>query len=193
VRAAIHDYVPQVVPFGAASGRARALWGAVVLVACAFVGLIACAPLALAEGRAGAAAVLYQAFGAICHQLPGRSFFLAGHPLAVCARCFGVYAGFALGALGYPLVRALARTDVPARRWLAVAALPTTIDFLLGVTGLWANTHASRALTGALLGAVAALYVVPGLNSCLGAGRRRAPAVLKSSLNIPEPDWSKET
>ena len=82
---------------------------------------------------------------------------------------------------------------MPARRWLLLAALPTSVDFLLGVTGLWANTHTSRALTGALVGAVAALYVVPGLNASIGAGRRRAPEVLTSSLNIPQQDWSKET
>src|SRR5205085_7886478 len=100
-----------------------------------------------------------------------------GQPLAVCARCAGVYAGVAVGVLCYPLVRSLARTDMPARRWLLLAALPMCVDFTLGLTGLWANTHTSRALTGALLGAVAALYVVPGLldlSRLLRRPRRRA-------------------
>ncbi len=81
----------------------------------------------------------------------------------MCARCFGLYAGFAAGVMLYPLVRSLGKRDTPARAWLIIAAVPTTVDFALGFFGLWENTHLSRSVTGALLGAVAALYVVPGL------------------------------
>jgi uncharacterized membrane protein len=80
----------------------------------------------------------------------------------VCARCFGVYAGFAVSALLYPLSRRLQRTATPRREWLILALFPTAFDFALGITGLWANTHSSRFLTGAWLGAWAAFYVVPG-------------------------------
>jgi hypothetical protein len=44
-----------------------------------------------------------------------------------------------------------------------LAAVPTTIDFALGFSGLWENTHWSRFSTGLLLGAAAAFYVIPGL------------------------------
>jgi len=81
----------------------------------------------------------------------------------VCARCFGLYAGFAAGVMLYPLVRSLGKRDTPARAWLIIAAVPTTVDFALGFFGIWENTHFSRSLTGALLGIVAAFYVVPGL------------------------------
>jgi hypothetical protein len=37
------------------------------------------------------------------------------------------------------------------------------IDFCLGFFGIWNNTHLSRFSTGALLGAVAVFYVMPGL------------------------------
>jgi hypothetical protein len=37
------------------------------------------------------------------------------------------------------------------------------LDFTLGFLGLWDNTHFSRFSTGALLGAVAVFYVMPGL------------------------------
>ncbi|HEV8130975.1 MAG TPA: DUF2085 domain-containing protein [Acidobacteriota bacterium] len=33
-------------------------------------------------------------FAAICHQMPSRSFWLFGKPLAVCVRCSGFYFGF---------------------------------------------------------------------------------------------------
>jgi hypothetical protein len=35
--------------------------------------------------------------------------------------------------------------------------------FALGWLGIWHNTFASRALTGLLLGSVAAFYLLPGL------------------------------
>jgi uncharacterized membrane protein len=60
-------------------------------------------------------------------------------------------------------VRSLRRTDTPPRQWLFVAAAPLAIDFFLGFFGLWENTHLSRFVTGALLGAVSVVYVMPGL------------------------------
>ena len=128
-----------------------------------FVSLIVVAPVALANGYNSSAFVLYQMIARVCHQIPERAFYLEGHPLAVCARCTGIYVGFAAGVLVYPLVRSLRRGDTPARKWLLMAAVPTLFDFALGFFGIWENTHWSRALTGALLGAVAAFYVVPGL------------------------------
>jgi uncharacterized membrane protein len=46
---------------------------------------------------------------------------------------------------------------------LFLAAAPLAIDFSLGFFGIWENTHLSRFVTGALLGSVAVLYVMPGL------------------------------
>jgi uncharacterized membrane protein len=128
-----------------------------------FVSLIVFAPLALAHGYNSSAFVLYQMFARVCHQIPERAFYLEGHPFAVCARCTGIYFGFAAGVLVFPLLRSLRRGNAPARKWLLVAAVPTLLDFALGFFGLWENTHWSRSLTGALLGAVAAFYVLPGL------------------------------
>ncbi len=136
--------------------------------------LIMGAPVAAARGHESLAAMLYGGLAGICHQLPERSYWLAGHPLAVCARCSGIYAGFFVTVLLYPLMRSLARTDSPSRAWLVVALLPTALDFSLGITGLLANTHTSRALTGAWLGAWSVFYIVPGLieiAQSFGAGR----------------------
>jgi len=36
-------------------------------------------------------------FASVCHQQPSRSFWMNGAPLAVCERCFGIYAGLFLG------------------------------------------------------------------------------------------------
>jgi uncharacterized membrane protein len=135
------------------------LAAAAVLVVWAIIG----APLLQASDHSAIAAVIYKAFSYLCHQIPERSFHLAGHQFAVCSRCTGLYAGFAFATLGYPLIRSLKRTDTPRIIWLLLAAVPLTIDFALGYFSLWQNNHASRFITGALLGAVAAFYIVPGL------------------------------
>jgi len=146
-----------------------------------FVALVVAAPLALAGGHGLTAAVLYQGFGRICHQISARAFYLHGHPLAVCARCFGIYAGFALCVWCYPLVRSLRRTDAPARAWLFAAALPAGVDFSLTFFGLWENTHLSRLLTGAVLGAGAVFFVMPGLVDLVQTRRLRRLSNISAS------------
>lgn len=163
VRASVQSYLPQFASREWSERRAVVTWLLVVSGAFAWMGLLASAPVLWARGHEFFAGVVYQSFGVVCHQLPARSFYLDGHPLAVCARCFGIYSGFTLCALLYPLVRPLRRTQPPARLWLAAGALPTMIDFLLGYTGIWTNTHLSRFVTGALLGATAVFYILPGL------------------------------
>ncbi|HWS55210.1 MAG TPA: DUF2085 domain-containing protein [Pyrinomonadaceae bacterium] len=157
----ITDYVPQVA--GTGSRRAWAVWGAGAGLAALFVGVVLLAPAARAAGWVLLSEVLYGSFRLACHQMPERAFAVAGHPLAVCARCSGLYAGALAGFLVYPLARAVARTDAPRRGWLLWAAAPTSVDFALGVLGLWENTHWSRFLTALPLGATAAFYIVPGL------------------------------
>lgn len=185
----VSEYEPQVVSAGEAAGRRRRawlVWGALAALTLGLVALLVVAPLSRAAGWLAVSQAVYLGFQAVCHQLPERSFHVAGFPLAVCARCFGLYAGGAAGVLAYPLVRAVTRRDAPARGWLFAAAAPTCVDFLLGVTGVWANTHLSRFLTALALGAAAAFYVVPALvdwgrrrsfGSAAAAGAGVAPAV----------------
>jgi uncharacterized membrane protein len=160
---AISEYVPVYAPDAESVRRARRAWGAALGCAGALVGLIVAAPLLRAAGAAAAADALYGGFSIACHQLAERALHVAGEPLAVCARCFGLYAGALAGVAAYPLARTLTRRDLPARAWLLAAALPTTVDFALGFFGAWENTHASRFLTASLLGVVTAFYIVPGL------------------------------
>ncbi|MEJ7618997.1 MAG: DUF2085 domain-containing protein [Pyrinomonadaceae bacterium] len=150
----------------AATITAWPIWLTVCSAMLLLLALIALAPLLLARHETSSAAFIYRALGYVCHQVPERSFQLQGHPLPVCARCLGLYAGFLIGALTFPLIRPLSTKsalETPARRWFLLALVPTAIDFGLDLCGWWENTHASRALTGALLGAVSALYVMPGL------------------------------
>ena len=154
-----NDYVPQSVSVR----RQLAIWMIIALGSLAFCSAIIAAPLALSSGHLVWALPIYHAFSLVCHQIPERSFFIAGRPFAVCARCFGLYAGFTLATFAYPLVCSLKRTDAPPRKWLFIAAAPLVIDYALGAFGIWNNTHSSRFITGALLGAVAVFYTMPGL------------------------------
>lgn len=127
------------------------------------IALILAAPLAFQSGHPFLGLTIYRSFSYLCHQIPERSFFLAGHPFAVCSRCFGLYSGFATAALLYPFVRSLRSSETPARKWLFLAAAPMAIDFGIEFLGLGHNTHFSRFATGALLGSVAVFYIMPGL------------------------------
>ena len=130
------------------------------------------APLARAGNHPLFAFAIYKGFSAVCHQLPERSFYIAGYPFAVCARCTGLYVGFSVALLGYPLVVSLRRTFAPPRRWLLLGAIPMAVDVTLTFLGIWENTHTSRFATGALLGAVAVFYVMPGVSDLALRGFR---------------------
>lgn len=126
---------------------------AVAAACCLAVGLVVAAPLAAAsDGRA--ATLLYEFFARVCHQIAERSFHLAGHPLAVCHRCFGFYVGFTLGLVALPFIR-------PARDWLLdrprrilFFLAPAAIDWLLPM-----NTPASRFATAVLAAAPVAVLL----------------------------------
>ena len=145
------------------SRRAMAVWIGTCAIALIINSLIIGAPLAQTYGHPELASGIYKTFSFVCHQIPERSFHLAGHQFAVCSRCTGLYSGFAIAALIYPLARSLQRTDTPSRVWLILATLPLLIDFALGYFAIWENPHLSRFLNGALLSSVAVFYIMPGL------------------------------
>jgi hypothetical protein len=123
--------------------------GLVAAAAAAWAGLLVATPLLArsgSESAAVAAALSYRTTSIICHQQRARSFALGGAQLPVCARCLGLYAGGAVGALFsvgwlWRRRRVAARGPGPplARLRLAmvVLALPTigswAIEFGLGI------------------------------------------------------------
>lgn len=139
------------------------IWATVSLVGLLLLVAIVGAPLAMASGHTIVAGDIYKGFSYLCHQLPDRSFHIEGYQFAVCSRCTGLYVGFALTALAYPLIRPVRATTTPALIWLILATVPLLVDFSLGYFNIWANTHASRFITGALLSSVAVFYIIPGL------------------------------
>lgn len=156
------EYVPQCVPQSSAARGTTFVWALLTLLCFGLLALIFAAPVLSAQGYIEPAGFIYRAFGLLCHQIPERSFHVGGKALAVCARCTGIYAGFATSVLFYPVMRSLKRADSPRRIWLVAASLPIAVDFALGFFGIWQNTHFSRFSTGAIFGAACALYVLPG-------------------------------
>ncbi|HUS11486.1 MAG TPA: DUF2085 domain-containing protein [Pyrinomonadaceae bacterium] len=156
---ASNNYIPQT----GSLRRPLLMWVSAAAASLALISLIIGAPLALEAGHPFLGLIIYRAFSHVCHQIPERSFFVAGHHFAVCSRCTGLYAGFAAATVVYPVIRSLRQTEAPASKWLFMAAAPLALDFSVGYLGIWENTQTSRCATGALLGAVAVLYVMPGL------------------------------
>ncbi|HEV2828539.1 MAG TPA: DUF2085 domain-containing protein, partial [Pyrinomonadaceae bacterium] len=155
MQAASNNYIAQT----GSLRRPLLMWFLAAAGSLAVVSLIIGAPLALNAGHPFWGFTIYRAFSFVCHQIPERSFFVAGHKFAVCSRCTGLYAGFAVTTLVYPIVKSLRQTEAPARKWLFIAAVPLAIDFAVGYLDIWDNTHFSRFATGALLGAVSVFYV----------------------------------
>lgn len=119
------------------------------------------APLLGSFGYEGAANPIYRFFSFLCHQQYERSFHIYGWKFAVCARCFGVYFGLFTGFALYPLFRRLDNIQPPSRKWLALSTLPIGIDWTLGFLHIVENTHASRLITGMILGVACSIYLVP--------------------------------
>jgi uncharacterized membrane protein len=92
-------------------------------------------------------------FSYVCHQDPGRSFWLAGAPVAVCVRCLGIYVGAAAGAL-LP-----ARREVVLRMFVAAVAM-NLVDIGAEWMGWHGNLPALRFALGMIAGVAAGALVV---------------------------------
>jgi uncharacterized membrane protein len=126
------------------------------------------APAGLSSGRPGAAlsaAVAYQAAGRVCHQRPERSFRVGGIQQPVCARCFGLYASGALGALLGWMAGRGTRADRRERWVLAACGAPTAVTWSLEFARLAAFSNTTRAMAALPLGLAAGYIFVKGLRS----------------------------
>ena len=152
---------------------AKQVWAIyVVLLGITLLWLLAiiAAPWLMYGGEELTATVLYRGFALVCHQRSARSFHWCGWPLAVCARCTGIYAGAGVGLLLYPWWGRLSAPVLPPRRYLVLALIPLLLDWALGAMGITSGSAVVRMATGLLAGAVAASYLLPVLLS-LGVKR----------------------
>src|SRR5699024_1248458 len=102
----------------------------------------------------------HQVFAGLCHQIPERSFWINGQPMAVCSRCLGIYGSFALGWLGLPLLARIKKgMKLSGKQLLIFAIVINVVDFIGNLLGLWQNTLISRTVAGGAMGlAAAALF-----------------------------------
>jgi uncharacterized membrane protein len=106
---------------------------------------------------------LYACFSPVCHQIPGRSFMLFGYPLAVCARCFGIYSGALGGLVLYPFRRGFAAVRLPNIRIFLAVSAPIVLDTAANIVKIWNTPNALRFFTGLVWGLVLPFYFLTGL------------------------------
>lgn len=141
----------------------------------AWIAAIFLAPYLRSRSSDAGASFLYALFAPVCHQIPGRSFFFRGFPLAVCARCLGIYVGSLAGLVLYPFIRGFSRIALPAGRLFLLASSPIGLDFAGGLLGLWNSPNGLRFATGLLWGPLLPFYFIAGVTELLlwRTGRRK--------------------
>jgi uncharacterized membrane protein len=143
--------------------RAFFVWGISTFIIAFWILLIVTAPIAQTNDLTSVANPIYKFYSFICHQISARSFFIGAEPFAVCSRCFGIYFGLFVGFLLFPFLRPVEETAPFPYFWLFLAMIPMLIDWSLGFFEIWENNHLSRFVTGLILGAVCAIFLVPAL------------------------------
>lgn len=131
-------------------------WGAAFVVSAFIVVLATLPPFLPAEWRT----MLMLSFSKICHQIPERSPHIAGIALGVCHRCYGIYLGLPLAAIGFLFLRSLPVASQTLRMGLFGSLALLAVDWGAPLLNLWHNTTATRMITGLLFGLIAGYYLV---------------------------------
>jgi len=107
--------------------------------------------------------LVYSVYSPVCHQAADRSLLCFGQPLAVCARCTGIYMGFCLGLVLYPFLRGWRRIALPPGRVFIIVSAPIVLDTAANFLGLWQTVTAVRLTTGVLWGTIVPFYFIAGM------------------------------
>jgi len=120
------------------------------------------------------AGVIHAAYHATCHQLPDRSLFLFGYEMAVCSRCFAIYASFLAGGIMFYFLRNKLKPF--SIIFYVILCIPMAIDGFSQLFGvpiprgigpgwqlIWTelSNNGLRVITGAIFGLGSALFVFP--------------------------------
>jgi uncharacterized membrane protein len=152
--------------------RIIALYAATLAGLIGWLAAIVAAPYLRSRGSAWSA-FLYSCFAPLCHQRPERSFRAFGQPLAVCARCTGIYLGAFLGLAVYPFRRGFSTLRLPPLAALAAVSAPLAVDAAGRVLGLWDTPAVIRLATGMFWGSILPYYFMTGVGELLTAGRSK--------------------
>ena len=149
----------------ALSRRAR-VSAMVTLLACLWCLLALAPPILHAFEHHTSAVITRAALSPVCHQIASRSFAFGGRPMAVCARCAGVYLGFLAGCL-FVTMALRPTAPPPGRNVLMLAGAPCALEWVIEKAGFWSGNMNVRAATGVIFGFVVAFYVIPAVDEML--------------------------
>lgn len=99
----------------------------------------------------------------VCHQNLERTIFLNGIPASVCARCLGIYAGFASGFLSW--LKPVTKWGKYSGSILAVAFFAMVLDVIGQWIGFWAGSSPQRLISGVFFGVSLSVYFVMFLHT----------------------------
>lgn len=138
----------------------------IIILEIIWVASIIIAPLIIGtEGIAGQAGIaVYGLFSPLCHQIDDRCFHIDGNKFAVCSRCFGIYTGFLIGTVLYPLIyRGEKFLKMPGLKYFIIPVGILFADVILDYADVFPNTFITRTATGGLIGLISAFFIIPGL------------------------------
>jgi uncharacterized membrane protein len=142
-----------------------------------FIAPIVLYPILMATGDATLGAIgglIMALYHATCHQIPDRCLFVLGYQMAVCSRCFAIYAAFLAGGLLFYFIRN--RLKPFHIFYYVLFCIPMVIDGTAQLFGIpiprgigpgfeliWTtlSTNEIRIVTGAIFGLGSALFVLP--------------------------------
>lgn len=156
-----------------------ALFGTTLGAALFLGGLFAAPALDAAGSRGGVAVRLL--YAPLCHQRAARSLSFDGHPLAVCARCTGLYLGGFAG-LACGLVASASRLRRLRPRWLFFAVVPTATDAALVALGLPSLDSGPRLVSALPAGLVAGLFLASAIADLVSTHRVSAATPMGRTL-----------
>ena len=147
-----------------------------------YVGLPVLAPLLMARGQTTLSNVIYFAYRFVfrCHQMPSRSFFIAGHQMAMCQRDMAIYGSIFIAGLGFNLVRR--RLKPLSWQSFVVLIAPMAVDGTLQLLGVLESTPLRRLITGGLFGLACVLLAFPYLEEGFQEIREEATAQLNKAI-----------
>jgi len=128
-----------------------------------WIGLILLAPYLQSQSSV-LAKFIYTVFAPTCHQISSRCIHAFGYPLAVCARCMGIYAGFFLGTIFYPLIKGFSAPSLPQAKLIILVSVPIAMDAVGNFLGIWMSSNWIRLITGALWGIILPFYFLAGIS-----------------------------
>lgn len=107
--------------------------------------------------------IIFNIGSTVCHQMSERSICMGGNYLPVCARCTGIYIGFAVSAL-YLFITKGYKGNKPFNllqtAFMVLCILPLMIDGVGSYIGLWNSNNLLRIFTGSLCGFVILPFIV---------------------------------